>query len=178
MREVIDHLETVALVMTRYALDEFKVDVVNALAIFKAINQIQRGTTDALDGRQTQLHRTGRHVDRLGPHVQRPCIRLVRVFDAKRQGTGTRAVLGGKVAGQAFGFAVHDEIDAALTVEHHIFGAVLGNACEAHCFEQGLEGVGRGGGELHKLKAHQPHGIVKKVCHVGLSCVCVGMCSL
>ncbi len=38
-----------------HAFDEFKVDVVDGLAVFKAVDQIQRRATNALDGGQAQL---------------------------------------------------------------------------------------------------------------------------
>ncbi len=54
-------------------------------------------------------------------------------------------MLGGKVPGQAFGLAVDDEVDVTLTVEHHVFGSVLGHQRETHLLEQRLQGVGNGG---------------------------------
>ena len=165
VREVVDDLEAVTRWVAVHPFDEFKVDVVDALAVFKAVDQIQRRTANALDGRQAQLHRASGHLHRLRAHLQRTFVRFVRVLHPKGQGTGTRPVLGRKVTGQAFGLAVDDEVDVALAVEHHIFGAVLGHQRKAHFFKQRLQQARHGRGELHKLETTQTHGVVKQISH-------------
>jgi hypothetical protein len=53
-------------------------------------------------------------------------------------------MLGGKVGCRALGLAVDDEVGAALPVQHHILGSVLGDPCEAQLFEQRFQYVGSG----------------------------------
>ena len=74
-------------------------------------------------------------------------------------------MLGGKVTGRTFGFAVDNEIDVPLAEQHHIFGAVFGHQREAHALKQRLQHAGRGRGEFNKLKPHQPHGVFKQIGH-------------
>ena len=50
VRQVVDDLEAVARWVAVHAFDEFKVDVVDAFAVFKTVDQIQRRTANALDG--------------------------------------------------------------------------------------------------------------------------------
>ncbi len=165
MREVVDHLEAVAPRVTVHAIDELEVDVVDALAVFVAVDQVQRRATDATDRRQAQFHGTGGHVHRLRPQFQRSGVGLVRIPDAEGQGAGAGTVLGREVAGQALGLAVHDEVDIALPVQQHVLAAVPGDQGEAHLLEQGLQGVGKGRGEFDELESAQAHGIVKQIGH-------------
>ena len=97
MRQVIDELEAVAHRMAVDAVDELEVDVVDRRAVAEAVDQVQRRAADALDRRQAQLHRAGRHVHRLRAELERALVRLVRILDAKRHAAGRRAVLGGEV---------------------------------------------------------------------------------
>jgi hypothetical protein len=168
VREVVDDLEAVTRWVAVHALDEFKIDVVDALAVFVTVDQVQRCATNAFDGGQAQLHRAGGHVHGLGPHFQGAGIGLVRILHTKSQRARARAVLGSKVTGQAFGLAVDDEVDVALAVKHHVFGAVFGHKREAHFFKQGLQRVGDGGSELDELEATQAHGVVKQIGHENL----------
>ena len=165
---VVDELKAVARGVSVHAVDEFEVDVVNALAVFKAVDQIQRRAANALDGGQAQLHGARGHVHRLRPEFQRPGIGFVRILHAKRQGTCARPMLGCEVARQAFGLAVDDEIDVALAVQHHVFGAVFRHQCETHFLEQRLQRVGNRRGELDKLEVTQTHGVVKQIGHLNL----------
>ena len=145
--------------------NEFKVDVVNGLAVFKTVNQIKRGATDAFDGGQAQLHGAGGDVHGLGAKLQGTLVGLVRIFDTKGQTTGRRTVLGNKVSRLAFGLAVDDEIDLTLAVQQHIFGAVACHQREAELFEQGPQAFALGRGEFHKFKAAQTHGVVGGCAH-------------
>ena len=146
--EVVDELETmaygVALVQRRKGRQELEVDVVDALAVFEAVDEVQGSATNALDGRQPQLHGPCGHLHRLGPQVQGARIGLMGVPYAKRQGAGTGPMLGGKVARQAAWLAVDDEIDVALAKQHHVFAAVLRHQGKAHALEQGLQQTGLG----------------------------------
>ena len=135
VRQVVDDLQPVARRMARHAGHPFEVDVVDALAVFEAVDQVQRRAADALDRRQPQLHRPGGDLDRLRAELERARIGLVRILDAKRQRTRARAVLGREVAGQALRFAVDDEIDVALAVQQHVLAAVLGHQREAELLE-------------------------------------------
>jgi hypothetical protein len=113
VRQVVDQPQAVALGMAVDAVDELEVDVVDALAVLEAVDQVQRRAADALDGRQAQFHRPGRDLHRLRAALQRQRVGLVRVAHAKGQATGAGAVFGGEVRGQAARLAVDDEVDAS-----------------------------------------------------------------
>ncbi|MNT21252.1 hypothetical protein D3C72_1565860 [compost metagenome] len=160
MREVVDEVQAVAHGAAVHAFDEFEVDVVDGLAVFKAVDQIQRCAADALDGGQAQLHGAGGDFDGLGAQVECALVRLVGVFHTKGHAAGRRAVLGAKVRGLAVGLAVQDEVDAVLAVQHHVLGPVLGNQREAQLFKHRLQHAGGGRGEFNELEPHQSHGVV------------------
>ena len=87
-------------VADRVAIDageELEVDVVDRLAVLEAVDQVERRAADALDGRQAQLHRPGRHLERLRAELERARVGLVRIADAKREAARRRSVLGGEV---------------------------------------------------------------------------------
>src|SRR3990167_9004198 len=120
VREVVDQVQAVAHGAAVHAYDEFKVDVADGLAVFKPVDQIQRRTTNALDGGQAQFHGAGGDLDWLGAQLQCAVVSLVRILHTEGQATGRRATLGTKVGGLAVGLAVQDEVDAVLAVQHHI----------------------------------------------------------
>ena len=62
---VVDEGEAMSRWVSIHPIDEFKVDVVDAFAVFKAVDQVKRRAANALDCGQTQLHGTGRDIDRL-----------------------------------------------------------------------------------------------------------------
>ena len=165
VRQVVDERQAVAHRMAVDAVDKIEIDVVDRAAILEAVDQVQRRAANALDGRQAQLHRPGRDVDGLGAQCQCPLVGLVRILDPERQPAGRRAMLGGKVSGDAVRLAVDDEIDAALAVEHDILGPMAGHQREAHAFEQRLEQLRSGRCELDELEAHQPHRVVEQIGH-------------
>ena len=144
---------------------ELEVDVVDALAVLEAVDQVQRRAADAADRRQAQLHRPGRHLDRLRAQLERARVGLVRILHAKRQRAGARPVLGGEVAGQAARLAVDDEVDVALAVQHDVLAAVAGDQAEAQLLEQRLQHVRRGRGEFDELESHQAHRVVEEIRH-------------
>ena len=150
-----------------------EVDVVDALAVLIAVDQVQRRAADAFDGWQAQLHRAGWNLDRLRAQRQRSVVGLVSVAHPEGQAAGRWPVLGGKVGSLRLGLAVHDEVDLALPVQQHVLGAVLGHQGEAHLLEQGLEHAGRGGRELDELEALESHGVVKQIGHRVCSCSAV-----
>ena len=149
---------------------EFKVNIVDGFAIFKPINQIQRRAANALDGGQVQLHRASGDLNRLGTQLKRAKVRMVRVLHPKRHAAGAGAVLGSKVTRHAFGFTVHNEIDVALAVQDHVFGAMFGHQRKAHALKHGLQQARRGGCKFNEFKAHQAHRVVKQICHVLCPC--------
>ena len=165
VREMVHDLQAHAHRMARHAVEPLEVDVVDALAVFEAVDQVQRRAADAFDRRQPQLHRAGGNLDRLRAEFERAGIRLVRILDAERQRAGARPVLGGKVAGQALGLAVDDEVDVALPVQQHVLAAVARDQAEAELLEQRLQHVGRGRRELDELEPHQAHGVVDRIGH-------------
>jgi len=160
VREVVDLVQAMAHGAAVHAFDEFEVDVVDGLAVFKAVDQIQRRAADALDGGQAQLHGAGGDVDGLCAQFQRAVVGLVRVLHAEGQAAGGRAMLGAKVSRLAVGLAVQDEVDPVLAVQHHVLGTVLGNQREAQLVKHRLQHAGLGRGEFDELEAHQAHGVV------------------
>ena len=168
MRQVVDQLQAVAHRVTVHAVEKHKIDVVDRLAFFKPVNQVQRRAADALDGGQVQLHRAGLDFNRLRAEFEGALVGHVRILDPKGHAAGAGAVFGGEVAGDAFGFAVDDEVDVALTVQQHVLGTVAGDQRKAHALEYRLQHAGHGRGELDKFKAHQAHRVVKQVGHGSL----------
>ena len=136
--EVVNQRQAVAHRVPVHPIDKFKVNVIDGLTVFKAVNQVQGRPANALDGGQVQLHRAGTHFHGLGTKFKRPAVGMVRVSDTKGHAARTRPMLGGKVARHAFGFAVDNEINAALTVQHHIFGTVPCHQREAHALKNRL----------------------------------------
>ena len=163
--QVVNQLQAVAHRVVVHPVDKVKVNVVDRLAVFETVNQVQRRAANAFDGRQPQLHRAGGNVDRLGTQRQRAVVGVVRVLDPKRHAAGTGPVFGGKVGRHAVGFTVDDEVDLPLAVQHHVLGPVFGHQREAHALEHRLQQARRGGRKLHKFKAHQAHRVVAYVCH-------------
>ena len=161
VREVVDEFEAMAHGVALSAVQKLKVNVVNRLTVFKAVDQIQRCATNALDGGQAQFHWPGRDLDRLRTQLKSARISLVRVFDAKRHAARRRPVLGRKVGGGAVRLLVDDEVDVALAVQQHVFGPVFGDEAKAHGLEHGAERGRIGGGKFNKLETTQPHGVVK-----------------
>ena len=168
VRQVVDQAEAVALGMAVHAFMKDEVDVVDGFAILEAVDQVQRRTANALDGRQLQFHRAGGNVHRLCAQLQRALVGVVRILHAESHAAGAGPMFRRKVGAHAARLAVDDEIDVALAVQHHVLGAVLRHFDEAHALQHRLDHARRGGGELHKLEAHQAHRVLEKICHVCL----------
>jgi hypothetical protein len=77
-------------------------------------------------------------------------------------------MLCGKVARQTSGLAIDNEIDVALAVQHHVFGAVFGHQREAHFLEQGLYDTRHGRCKLYELETAQTHRVLKQISHEAL----------
>ena len=169
VRQVVNQRQAVAHRVAVYAVQKNKINVVDRLAFFKAVNQVQRRAADALDGGQVQLHRAGLDFNRLRAEFECALVGQMRILHPKRHAAGAGAVFGGKVAGDAFGFAVDDEIDGTLAVQQHVLGTVAGDQRKAHALEHRLQQAGGGRGELDEFKAHQAHRVVKQVGH-GVPC--------
>ena len=165
VREVVNQLQAVAHRVAVYPVKKQKVDVVDRFAVFKAVNQVQRRPANAFDGGQIQLHRSGLDLNGLRAQCQRTLVGQVRILDPKRHAACARSVLSGKVSRLAVGFAVDDEVDMPLAVQHHVFGAVPGHQREAHALKNRLQQARGGRGELDEFKAHQAHWVVKQVGH-------------
>ena len=148
--------------MAVHAVDEFEVDVVDALAVFKTVDQVQRRAANALDRRQAQLHDAGRNVHRLRAHFQRAAIGFVRVFHTKRHAAGTRAMLGGKVGRIALGFAVDDEVDVALAVQIDVLERCLATNVKPSCFISGSSTPGLGEANSTNSNPINPIGLSNK----------------
>jgi hypothetical protein len=86
-------LETMADGVTVRPGQEFKVDVVDGLAVLKAVDQVQRRTADALDGGQAQLDGAGLNVYRLCALFQRTGIGPVGITHPKRHAASAGAML-------------------------------------------------------------------------------------
>jgi len=100
-----------------------------------AIDQVDQASADALDRRNVQFHRANRPFDFPGSGVDRAMQCASGVLDAKGHGAGAWPMLAREPLRQAIGFGVDDEIDIALAVKRHFFGAVTGDTRKAHGFE-------------------------------------------
>ncbi len=165
VRKMIDRREAMAARAAVHAVDEMKIDIVDRMAFLETIDQVERRTADALDGRQAQFHRTRGHFERLRTQFQRAAVGEVGVAHAKGQTAGAGPVLGREISGRALGLAIDDEIDAALAIEHDILGTVARHRGKAQALEDRFQHVRHGRSELHELEAHQPHRVVEQVCH-------------
>ena len=159
VRQMVHDLQATPRRMPVHAFDELEVDVVDGLAIFVAIDQVQGRPADALDRRQSQLHRAGGDVQRLGAKLQGALVGLVRILHAEGQAAGRGAVLLREVGCQAPRFLVDDEVDVPLTEEGHVLRSVPGHQLEAHLFEEGLQQAGRRRCEFDELEARKSHGV-------------------
>ena len=147
------------------AVDELEVDVVDRRAVAEAVDQVQRRAADALDRRQPQLHRAGRHVDRLRAELERAPVRLVRVAHAKRHAARRRPVLGGEVRRDARRLVVDDEVDVALPVQRDVLRAVARDLGEAQLSNTGSSDARRRRREFDEFEAHESHRVVEQVGH-------------
>ena len=168
VRQVIERLQAVADRAPIDAGQELEVDVVDRLAVLEAVDQVERRAADALDRRQAQLHRPGRHLERLRAELERARVGLVRIADAKGEPARRRPVLGGEVAGVALRLAVDDEVDVALAEQDDVLRAVLGDLREAELLEHRLERSRLGRRELDELEAHQAHRVLEQISHAVL----------
>jgi hypothetical protein len=73
-----------------------------------------------------------------------------------------------EVTRQASGLAVDNEIDVALAVQHHVFGAVFGHQRKAHFFKQRLDHTCHRGRKLDELETAQTHWVFKQISHEAL----------
>ena len=165
VRQVVNQLEAVAGRVAVHAALKHKINVVDRLAVLEPVDQVQRRAANALDGGQVQLHRPGLDFNRLRAEFKRATVSQVRILHAKRHAAGARAMLGGKVARNAFRLAVDNEVDLALAVQHHVLGAVPRHQRETHALKHRLQHARGGRGELDEFKAHQAHRVVKQICH-------------
>ncbi len=102
--QVIDLEETASLRVPVDAIEELEIDVIDGGAALITVDQVQRRSADALDGRQAELHRAGRNIDRLSAQLERAVVGFVRVAYAKRHAAGRRTVfLREIVAARLFG---------------------------------------------------------------------------
>ena len=163
--QVVDELQARPHRMTLHAFDEIEVDVIDRRALTKPVDQVQRRTANALDCRQTQLHRARGDFNRLRAQLQRTVVGFLRILDPKRHTAHRRAVLSREVGGDAVGLAVEDEIDLTLTIERHVLGAVIGNFGETHDLEHGFKDVRGRRGEFDEFKAHQAHRVFVEISH-------------
>ena len=146
-------------------LKPFEVDVVDGAAFLVPIDQVKRGTADAFDRRQAQFHGPGGNFDRLCAKFQCPRIGVMRIFYSKRHAAGARTVFLREECRGAARFFIQNEIDAPLTIQRDVFGAVLRNGGETKHLENGFQDAGFGGGKLNKLETVETHRIVKKIWH-------------
>ena len=165
VRQVIDDLQAVAHRMSVDTFDELEVDVVDRPAFFEAVDQVQGRAPDAFDRGQPQLHRTGRHLQRLRTAFERELVRLARVLHPEREATRRGPMLRGEVARSTSGLAIDHEVDAALPVQHHVLRTVLRDHREAELLEHRFQRIGGGRRELDELEAHQSHGVLEQVSH-------------
>ena len=139
VRQMIDSSEPASLGVPVHALEELEIDVVDRIAFLVSIDEIQRCAANAFDGRQTQLHRTGRDVEWLCTELQGARIGQVGVPDAKRHAAGRGTVLFCKISGVAFRLFVQNEIDVALRIKRHFLGTMSCYGRETKQFEYRLQ---------------------------------------
>ena len=83
-------------------------------------------------------------------------------------------MFGGEVRGGAFGFAIGNQVDAALAPQLHRLGAVIGNMGKAHAREHWFEQTRFGRGELDELEAVQAKRVFEQIVHGILA---AGLCN-
>ena len=148
---------------------ELEIDVVDALAVFVAVDQVQRRAANALDRRQAKLHRPGRNLDRLSALFQRQLVGFVRIGHPEGHAAGAGAVLLGEVGSVALRLCVEDEIDAALAPQRDVLGSVLRHLGEAEHFEHRFQYARLRRGELDEFEAVEAHRVFIKIGHGPLS---------
>src|SRR6185437_12381066 len=130
--EMIDARETGILPGRRRNRSEINI-VDRALAV--PVDQIHERAADALDAGNVELHGTCALRTGLGAELERAAIGVRRILDAKGHRARGRTVLARKLLRERFGLCVDDEVDCALPVQRHVFGAVLCLYREAHPLE-------------------------------------------
>ncbi|MNY45687.1 hypothetical protein D3C86_1808080 [compost metagenome] len=96
-------------------------------------------------------------MDRLGAEFQGALVGLLRILDPEGHAAHRRAVFRREVRRNAVGFVVEDQVDRALAIQMHVFGAMGRDLGEAHDLEDRLQGVGGWRCEFDEFKAHQAH---------------------
>ncbi len=157
--EMIDFLEARADDGRLGARLHHEVDVVDSRAGL-AVDQVDEASAHALDRRNVELHRTHGALDLLGTRRHGVRERERRVLDAKGHGAHARPVFTREALRETIRFGVDDEVDAALTVQRHVLGAVAGNTLEAHGLEEPAEVRGIGGGVFDEFEAVRPERIL------------------
>src|SRR6266851_2191522 len=135
----------------------YEIDVVDGVLAI-AIDEIDQAAADPLDGGDIELHRPDLAGNGAGALRKRAATGLGRVAHAKGDGADRRSVQPREGLGEAPGLGVDDEIDVALAIEGHVFGAMPRRRDKAHALEQTAEfrRVGRGiFDELEAVGAHR-----------------------
>src|ERR1700722_750473 len=112
-----------------------EVDVINR-RVRISIDQVDETSADALNRRNIELHRSHGAFDLARTGGNRIAQRAGGILDAKGHGAGTGPMVPRELLRKAIRLGVDDEIDIALAVERHVFGAVPGDTRKAHGFEQ------------------------------------------
>src|SRR6266849_10911166 len=116
----------------------YEIDVVDGVLAI-AIDEIDQAAADPLDGGDIELHRPDLAGNGAGALRKRAATGLGRVAHAKGDGADRRSVQPREGLGEAPGLGVDDEIDVALAIEGHVFGAMPRRRDKAHTLEQTSE---------------------------------------
>ncbi|MDT4840014.1 hypothetical protein FQZ97_738210 [compost metagenome] len=140
--------------------DVADVALLGAVLATPAVDEIDDGVADALDGRDVQLARTGRL--RVAPGAQRngALVGGLGIAHAQRDRAHTGAMQACEALRKAVGLGVDDEVDLPLAVQRHGLVAVLRDRFEAHALEQGAHGHRVGRGVFDELKTVGAHGVL------------------
>ena len=90
------------------------------------------------------------------------------VLDTKRHSARSRAVFLHEVGGVAFRLIIQNEVDAALAIQGHVFGAMACDGLEAEEVKYFREMFCVGSGEFDKFEAVEAHGVFEEIWHESL----------
>ncbi len=135
VRQVIDISEANAYRLRINAWNRAKIDIVDRV-IAIAVDEVDQRTANTFDGWNAKLHRTGTGLDGLGAIGDEMGHGVSDIMDAKRNGIGAGAMNAPETLSLTIGLGIENKVDAALTVEGHVFAAVSGDRSKAELFEQ------------------------------------------
>ena len=148
-----------------FEVDVVKADVADvawlrAILAAPAVNEVDDRIANAFDRRNVQFAGTGGVGVAPGTEGQGALVGQLGVSHAKGDGADAGAVQAGKALGEGVGLGVHNEVDLALAVQHHVFVTVPGHGFEPHAFKQLTHGLGVGCGVFNEFEPIGAHRVV------------------